>query len=42
MNPKYQKLLCEMSRFGLMDEHILLEYCEKALRVESSQSTREV
>jgi hypothetical protein len=42
MNPKYQKLLCEMCRFALMDENILLDYCERVVRLESSQATREV
>jgi hypothetical protein len=33
MNLKYQKLLCEMSRFKLMDENILLDYAEKILKL---------
>lgn len=42
MNPKYQKLLCEMCRFGLMGENILLDYCEKILKIENSQATKEI
>ena len=42
MNPKYQKLLCEMTRFNLIEEGILLEYCEKILKNENHQTTREV
>ncbi len=40
MNQKYQKLLCEMSKFNLIDESIILEYCEKIIKNESSQNIR--
>lgn len=40
MNPKYQKLLCEMTRFSLIDEKILLDYCEHILSIENNQVTR--
>ena len=42
MNPKYQKLLCEMCRFQLLDENILLDYCDKILKLENNQVTKEV
>ena len=42
MNQKYQKLLCEMARFKLIDEHILLDYCEHILRNENAQNTKEI
>ena len=42
MNPKYQKLLCEMCRFSLMDENILLDYCDKILKLENNQVTKEI
>jgi hypothetical protein len=40
MNQKYQKLLCEMSKFNLIDESIILEYCEKIIKNENSQNIR--
>lgn len=42
VNPKFQRLLCEMARFGLMDEGVLLDYCERILRNENSQTTKEI
>ena len=42
MNTKYQRLLCEMARFRLIDEGILLAYCDKILKNENSQVTKEV
>jgi hypothetical protein len=42
MNPKYQRLLCEMVRFGLIDEGILIDYCERMVKIESNQTTKEV
>jgi hypothetical protein len=42
MNAKYQKLLCEMCRFALVDENILLDYCDRILRLENSQVTKEI
>lgn len=40
MNGKYQRLICEMARYRLIDEGILLGYCERILRNENSQVTR--